>query len=370
MGMTKIIAYYLPQYHYIPENDRWWGKNFTEWTNVRNCRPLFHKHRQPYLPLNENYYNLLDRNTLEWQVSLCSKYGIYGWAIYHYWYKGRLLLEKPTQNLLLWKDLPIHFCLTWANHDWTNSWAGGCDLLVEQEYGEEKDWSRHYNYLSPFFHDDRYIKINNRPLFIIYRPQDVPALDKMVSFFNSECRKDGFDGIYIVNTIWMPQEMKEKRIINSCDALTFKEFRFSQIALRNDKSLRIRNRVNNFVFQMYLKRISADHLEVYSYKTMTNTSFRLMSKLTSDRPLYYNVFTSWDTTPRYKEKASIIIGATPSSFKKHLKRMLRLSNDNSADYLFVRAWNEWGQGMTLEPSQLYGYGYLEAVHGALLEERL
>ncbi len=368
MDMTKIIAYYLPQYHSIPENDRWWGKDFTEWTNVRNSRPLFHKHRQPYLPLNENYYNLLNRDTLEWQVSLCRKYGIYGWAIYHYWNKGKLLLEKPVQNLLSWKDLPIHFCLTWANHDWTNSWTGGSDVLVKQEYGEEKDWCKHYKYLSPFFHDDRYIKIFNKPLFIIYRPQDIATLDKMVSFLNNECIKDGFDGIFIVNTIWTPQDMKEEKIINSCEALTFKEFRYTQIALRNDHSLR--NKINSFLFKMYLKRIAADHLEVYSYKTMTNTSFRLMSKLSSDKPLYYNVFTSWDTTPRYKENSSIILGATPTSFERHLKRMLRLSNDNSADYLFVRAWNEWGQSMALEPSQIYGYGFLEAVHNALLEESL
>lgn len=363
--MTKIVAYYLPQFHSIPENDLWWGKGFTEWLNVKASRPLFPTHKQPYLPLNKNFYNLLNKETMEWQASLCRKYGVYGWAIYHYWYNGKLLLEKPVQNLLTWKDIPIHFCFTWANHDWTNSWIGGNDVYLKQDYGDENDWRSHFNYLSAFFHDQRYIKIDNKPLFIIYRPQDIPNLGDLISFFNRRCVEEGFNGIYIINTIWEPQELANKEVVDKCDALTFKEFRYSQIALRNIRT--IHNRLNDSLFGLYLKLISANGFEVYSYRQLVNMSYRLMSKLSIGKPLFYNVFTSWDTTPRYKEKASIVLGATPSAFKKNLKRMLRLSWEKSSDYLFVRAWNEWGQSMALEPSQEFGYGFLESVQAALSE---
>ena len=159
----KIISFYLPQFHSIPENDKWWGKGFTEWVNVKKAKPLFNGHNQPHIPLNYNYYNLLDKKTLEWQVNLANKYGVYGFCFYHYWFNGKKLLEKPVEDFLNRKELNIHFCLCWANESWTNTWANGnSKIIMEQKYGTKKDWKMHYEYLSTFFKDKRYISNNNK----------------------------------------------------------------------------------------------------------------------------------------------------------------------------------------------------------------
>lgn len=364
--MTKVLAYYLPQYHSIPENDIWWGVGFTEWDNVKLSKPLFKGHHQPFLPLFDNYYNLLDKETMVWQASLCNMYHIYGWAIYHYWYNGKLLLEQPVKNLLDWSDIPIHYCFTWANHDWTNSWIGENKVLIKQEYGDVKDWRNHYHYFSSFFHDPRYIKVNNKPVVVIYRPLDIPELEKMVVLWDLLCKEDGFDGVFIINTVWEPSELFRKEILNTCSALTFKEYRFSQIALRFNSS--IKNRFSRYIYDRYLKiSIKAQH-EFYSYGVLTRTSYKLMQKLPSNKTYFYNVFTSWDTTPRYKENASIVLGSNPSSFKNHFGKMLALSRKTSSDFIFVRAWNEWGQCMVLEPSQEFGFGYLEAIKESMQNE--
>ena len=366
MGMTKVLAYYLPQYHSIPENDLWWGKGFTEWDNVKRSKPLFRGHKQPFLPLNDFYYNLLDKETVKWQASLCEKYHIYGWAIYHYWYNGKLVLEQPVKNLLEWKDINIKYCFTWANHDWTNSWIGGNDVLIKQEYGDARDWEQHYRYFSSFFHDTRYIKINNKPMLVIYRPLDVPKIEEMLKLWDLLSLEDGFDGIYIVNMIWEPKEFEEKKITSTCSAITFKEFRYSQMALRADNSFE--NKVCRYMYNKYVKMRTSIQHEFYSYNVLCQTSFKLMHQLPPSNTYFYNVFTGWDTTPRYKEDSSIVLGATPSSFGKHFKKMLELSHTTSSDYIFIRAWNEWGQGMVLEPSQLYKYSYLEQVSKVLTKQ--
>ena len=164
----KIIAFYLPQFHEIPENNKWWGKGFTEWVNVKKARPLFENHNQPRVPLNKNYYNLLDEKTQKEQVKLANDYGLYGFCFYHYWFDGKLLLEKPVEKFLENKSLDTHFCICWANEHWTNAWANKeAKVLIEQKYGNKKEWKEHFDYLLNFFKDDRYIKENNKPLLVI-----------------------------------------------------------------------------------------------------------------------------------------------------------------------------------------------------------
>ena len=161
----KIIAFYLPQYHEIPENNKWWGKGFTEWVNVKKAHPLFEGHYQPRVPLNKNYYNLLDEEVQKWQVSLAKKYGIYGFCFYHYWFDGHLLLEKPVEQWLKNRDLDLPFCICWANENWTQAWVSKeSTVLIAQKYGDKEMWRRHFEYLLPYFKDTRYIKENGRPL--------------------------------------------------------------------------------------------------------------------------------------------------------------------------------------------------------------
>ena len=162
----KLISLYLPQFHEIPENNDAWGNGFTEWTNVRKSRPLYFGHRQPRVPLGENYYNLLDVKVMERQSTLAQRAGIYGFCFYHYWFNGRMVLEKPVNNWLLDKKIRTHFCFCWANEPWTKTWhgaGGNMEILIPQTYGGEEEWEQHYRYFLPFFKDERYIKEDGKP---------------------------------------------------------------------------------------------------------------------------------------------------------------------------------------------------------------
>ena len=202
----KILAMYLPQFHRVLENDEWWGNGFTDWVSAKKAKPLYEGHYQPHVPLGENYYNLLNKDVMVWQAELMKKYGVDGMCIYHYWFKdGRKILEKPAENLLQWKEIEMPFCFCWANETWARSWAqiqganswadmyeqyaaDGSDqsqkaILLEQQYGEKKDWKKHFDYLNMFFRDERYIKIDDKPIFDFYKTADISCLDEMICYW-------------------------------------------------------------------------------------------------------------------------------------------------------------------------------------------
>ena len=192
----KIIAFYLPQFHNIPENDEWWGNGFTEWTNVKKAKPLYEGHMQPRVPLGGNYYNLLDDNVKIWQADLAKKYGVYGFCYYHYWFNGKMLLEKPMEQMLANKEVDIPFCICWANEPWTKAWVGDeRKLLIAQEYGQEEEWKQHFMYLLPFFKDERYITKDGKPLFVFYRPDIVPCMKEMIETWDKLAKENGLSGI-------------------------------------------------------------------------------------------------------------------------------------------------------------------------------
>ena len=182
-----VFAFYLPQYHQTIENDKWWGRDFTEWTNIKGAKPLFNGHNQPKKPLDNFYYNLLDINVMKWQGELARRYGISGFCVYHYWFEGKKLLHKPMEQLLEHKEIDFPFFFCWANESWTNAWAtsgGKPKMLMKQTYGNREDWDNHFNYLVQFFNDERYIKINNKPIFVIYRPEQIHNLNEMLDYLN------------------------------------------------------------------------------------------------------------------------------------------------------------------------------------------
>ena len=200
----KIIALYLPQYHDIPENDKWWGKGFTEWVNVKKAKPLYEGHYQPHVPLNNNYYNLLDDDVKIWQADLAKKYGVYGFCYYHYWFNGKMLLEQPMEQMLKNEKIDLPFCICWANEPWTRAWVGETETLIAQQYGYEKEWKEHFDYLLPFFKDNRYIKEDNKPLFVIYRPEVIGVLKDMLNYWNELAIDNGFSGMkYAFQTLSM-----------------------------------------------------------------------------------------------------------------------------------------------------------------------
>jgi len=198
----KLIAFFLPQFHRTPENDSWWGEGFTEWTNTRKSQPLYRGHLQPKEPLDDNYYDLTDPGTRQWQANLASTYGVYGFCYYHYWFKGKRLLEKPLNQFLRLGEPDYPFCLSWANEPWTRRWDGGDQhILQPQDYGNEHDWEMHFYDLLEAFTDERYIQVHGKPLFLIYRPGDIPRCEEMLQFWNKLAQRNGLEGIYFVRTL-------------------------------------------------------------------------------------------------------------------------------------------------------------------------
>ena len=180
----KVLALYLPQYHCFKENDEWWGKGFTEWTNTKKAKPLYRNHYQPKEPLNDNYYDLSNVDVMINQAKLAKKYGVSGFVYYHYWFNGKKLMEKPLELMRKNKGVDMNYCLSWANEPWTRSWDGKAkEILIDQCYGDKSDWTKHYNYLSNFFSDDRYIKIDNKPVLFIYRINSIENHDEMISLW-------------------------------------------------------------------------------------------------------------------------------------------------------------------------------------------
>ena len=198
----KVMCMYLPQFHTFPENDEWWGKGYTEWTAVKRAKPLFKGHVQPKVPINGQYYDLVNEGVeiLRWQAKLAKQYGIYGFSIYQYWFNGKQLMERPMEILLANKDIDINYCICWANESFTRTWYGLSEqILMKQDYGKEEDWCKHFNYLLKFFKDERYIKIDNKPLLQIYRSFDIDCLGEMLDCFSRLAKENGFDGVYIVS---------------------------------------------------------------------------------------------------------------------------------------------------------------------------
>lgn len=356
--MTRIIAFHLPQFHTFPENDEWWGKGFTEWVNVKKAKPFYKGHIQPKQPLNDNYYNLLDRETIKWQADLAKKYGIYGFCYYHYWFNGKLLMEKPLELLLEEKEINIPFCFCWANEPWTRAWDGGKkDVIMPQYYGKEKEWEEHFRYLLKFFRDKRYIKEKNAPMLILYRTNNIPNCDEMIEFWDRRCRDNGFDGIYVVEE--RNSFQKYPACHNSKAVLEF-EPSYTQRYGRNIFSYkleRLKFKIGSGLFSRNYFLISYDQI----WKKIIS---RKISPL-HGKPVYPGAFVSWDNSPRRAYGAKIFKGFTPEKFESYLNRQMRKAEMGNCDFLFINAWNEWAEGAYLEPDSVNGYQCLEAVKKAV-----
>ena len=353
----KFFSYYLPQFHEIPENDEWWGKGFTEWVNVKKAEPLYPGHIQPKHPLNNDYYNLLDKETVKRQTGLMKEFGLYGMIYYHYYFKGKLLLEKPAENLLSWKDIQQPFFFCWANHDWNRSWEGKTEVLVKQEYGGMDDWEKHFQYLLPFFQDERYEKKNNMPLFLLFKC-GFSEKDEMFAYFDKRCKDYGFDGIFLIETFEGSRgkggltgsfaNFKEKcahvtKAVHTREPVTaslaYSYYIFNDLIQIINR--RLHYEIGRLVNQPYLYRFDGNKL----YKKMINESARLDA--------IHGLFFEWDNSPRHKNRGYVI---NPPSKQLFVEYMDTIKHD---EYVFVNAWNEWAEGMMLEPTEEYGYRYLE-----------
>ncbi len=365
----QIIAFYLPQYHRIPENDLWWGEGFTDWDSARTAKPLFRGHYQPRIPLYKNFYNLLDKEVMQWQAGLAKKAGIYGFCIYHYWFGDKQLLEKPAENLLKWKDIDLHYCFSWANESWVASWsrlkgnewkqdnnhARRTDngYLALQKYGGKKEWKEHFEYLLPFFQDSRYIKKDEKPVFIIYRPENLNCSVQMIAYWNELAVKNGLKGIYFIGTNMNSPHKKQM------DAALLYEPVYSILnagRLLNTllKSMRIIHRAT--------QKAGLELPQIISYKMV----WKSILKRKVDRDTYYGGFVDFDSSPRKGKYAYVFRKAVPEKFQIYFSRLYKRSIKEKKDFVFLTAWNEWGEGAYLEPDCKYGFRYLKAVKNVLI----
>lgn len=372
----KTIAFFVPQYHQIPLNDKYWGEGFTEWMNVKNSKPLFEGHVQPKIPLNENYYNLLDDKIKLWQQELAKQYGIYGFCYYHYWFNGKMLLEKPCEQILDNKEIDLPFCFCWANEAWSMEWTGKKTVIMPQFYGGKQEWREHFDYLLNFFKDERYIKENGKPLMVIYRPESIPCLTAMLKYWRKLAVQAGFPGIVFANQsieFLLNKSMDHSEIDYEIEY----EPHTSRKSMTNKKLegiKEIRRKVMRFCerhFGWDLRRYGQS--TYYKIQRLQRPSYDAAWEDIVTRAPYSKksipcAFVNWDNSPRYHERAQVYIGATPQKFKKYFSILIKRAREvYKKDFVFLFAWNEWGEGGYLEPDEENKYGYLEAVRDALRE---
>lgn len=341
--MIKPIAIYLPQFHAIPENDKAWGEGFTEWTNVRKAKPLFDGHYQPHIPHEDvGYYDLSDPEVMIRQAAMAKKYGIYGFAFYHYWFNGKRLLETPLDNMLTTGKPDFPFLYIWANENWTKRWDGlDNEIIIKQDYSHEDDLN-HIRFLcSNVFSDKRYITIDNKPVFMVYRTELLPDIKKTALIWREEAKKYGFKDLYLVRVENFRADINPIDI--GFDASM--EFAPDSRCIDLNKATRIFN---------------SDSIKYDYYSTVINTCL----KDERNYPWFRCVSPGWDNSARKQRNATIFINNNPELFKFFLVNSViynqnqRFLNDN---LVFINAWNEWGEGCHLEPDEANGYIYLEKV---------
>ena len=344
---VRLIAFYLPQFHPIPENDQWWGKGFTEWTNVTRARPLFEGHYQPHLPSELGFYDLRVPEVREEQARLAGEYGIHGFCYYYYWFGGRRLLERPFEEVLASGQPDFPFCLCWANETWTRRWDGSDrEVLMAQAHSEEDD-ARFVQSLFPAFRDPRYIRVQGRPLLIVYRASLLPDPARTIATWARECRSAGISPPFLLAALTF--DVHDPKSYGFDGAVEFPPHQSRARRLTN--ALRLTDLPHEgYVFDY------ADAARSY------------IDRPEPEYPLFRAVMTGWDNTPRRQRRGYVFLGATPERYGEWLAEAVRQTRERHPPdrrLVFINAWNEWAEGAHLEPDHRYKRAYLEATQEAM-----
>lgn len=341
----KLIAFYLTQFHPTPENDLWWGKGFTEWTNVTKAEPLFENHRQPHLPSDFGFYDLRLRETRRDQIALAKQYGIDGFCYHYYWFSGKRLLNIPLDDMLADPLSDMPFCLCWANENWTRRWdASDHEVLIEQKYLPEDDLN-FIKSLIPFFSDPRYIRVDGKPYLIVYRPQCLPDAKKTVEVWRNYCRLIGVGEIHLSVALTHGNE----------DYTCFGFDSGVEFPPHNVKADIINEQIN------FYNNFSGSLLQ------FSNVAQSFLNRTYKASRVFKTVFPSWDNSARTKGRALIVLNGVPDNYEYWLASTIDLveKKSNSEDALiFINAWNEWAEGCHLEPDRWFGHGFLSATLNA------
>ena len=360
MNKPRVFAIYLPQFYETRNNSKWWGEGFTDWVSVKAGRSIFDGHYQPREPIDDNYYDLSDIDAMRRQVEIAKEYGIDGFVFYHYYFGNNdLELQIPAENYLKNTDIDFPFCFSWANESWVRTWSNisgnvwgekydnsihnsDDGILKLQKYGDRDDWNEHFRYLLPFFRDDRYYKIDNKPVFIIYAADRIPCLKNMIECWRGLAESCGMDGLYIIGS--------NSVFDHGClDALVYNEPAYCMSRMRDKGWFEIRNGVTCFDYKIYWDEVLCCP-PIVGCKT------------------YYSCACGYDTTPRRGAHGECFSSFSVDVFYEGLCRLIQKSVNQGVNTVFVDAWNEWGEGMYLEADKKYGYELLSAVKKAKEQE--
>jgi hypothetical protein len=353
-GDPMLLAYYLPQFHPTPENDAWWGRGVTEWHNVSRAVPQYPGHYQPRLPGELGYYDLRLTENIARQIELARTHGIYGFAYYYYWFDGQRLLDKPLDAFLGDASLDFPFCLCWANESWTRRFDGNSSEIIMRQNESVESYQAFIESVRPYLADRRYIRIQGRPVLIVYRPSLVPDSREVLAYWRSFCQQAGLGNPYIIGV----RENTFDRDLLSLGYDAQSEFHPGSI-FRYSKEI-----TDQFHFMDDNFRGT-----IFDYADLVKNKRYLKS---SGRKLYRAIMPMWDNTPRRINRPVIYEGASPALYKEWLKDILQETRENrdlDAPFVFVNAWNEWGESTYLEPDRRYGYAYLRATREAIEKTR-
>ena len=351
----RALGVVLPQFHPIPENDLWWGKGFTEWTNVVKAKPRFRGHYQPHLPADLGFYDLRLEDSRVAQAELAKAYDIYGFCYYHYWFSGKRLLERPVNEIVASGKPDFPFCLCWANEPWSRNWDGQNNNVIQpQEYSND-DHYKHIAYLLGIFKDQRYIKVDGKPVFIVYRINIIPDVSEMVRIWNEEAKKNGFEnGLYLIAT------NSHSFYDNPAEFGFNASWDFLPEVFSTKSPKRIFNQYNRLLRLLGLK----DRLNLYE-----NIVNEAISKLQNkkDWKVFSGVCPGWDNSPRRKSDAFILHNSSPKIYEKYLSTVCDNFTpfSDEENFIFLNAMNEWAEGNHLEPDMKWGLKYLEATKSVL-----
>ncbi len=364
----EIIALYLPQFHTFKENDEWWGKGFTEWTNVGKAKSYFKGHDQPRVPTELGYYNLKDPDIREAQAQLAREAGVTGFMYWHYWFgNGKRLMGDIFDEVLESGKPDFPFCLGWANHSWYSKlWnkdgTSSNKLLIEQTYPGEEDIRMHFDYLKKAFKDKRYMKVGNRPIFLVYNPDALP--EEYLRLFQSLAKEEGYDGLFMVCNLGKPEMNKDKYIAMGYDMVMYPRIDKEMSPTLQKMGIlgKVIKHSKKYVHGLLhnLPPYAKDYREIYPY---------LVTQKEYSPDVAPVLLPQWDHSPRSGKFGIILYNSTPEYFKKHALQVLDAVNGKPDDrkIIFLKSWNEWGEGNYMEPDLTHGRGFIDALREAIDE---
>lgn len=378
---ARVIAFYLPQFHPTEINNKYWGKGFTEWTNVAKAKPLFRGHYQPQIPADLGFYDLRLPEIREKQAQMARDCGIEGFCYWYYWFgNGKKVLDMPINEIMSLKKPDFPFCIGWANHDWSNkTWIKSSTLkkdtvFLKQEYLGKEDYKKFFYDVLPMFNDTRYIRVDDKPLFYIYSPDSIPDVKHFIKYWNKLAIQNGLKGIFFVARA---DSLGKAKFINS------KEFMNNSLSRYNNYIELGFNAVNSYSFRKaevfatgYMKkRERAIRRKIFGYALNKHDYSKVMNNYFTDEDYLNYVFPTinprMDKTPRAGKNALIYSNSTPNKFKSVVKKSLSIVKDKPDEYkiIFLDSWNEWGEGAYMEPDLRFGHGYLNALKDVIFDEK-